>query len=192
MGAVGPPAGRVDLSRVGAFGRSFGGNAPLEWCRHDGRCLAPSTSTGAAGPRSGRVGLNRPVLQVLAEHPEFAHSGAEAVAAGIATDAAACDAEKAITFDGWRTVHQQGRLGHPVRVRGATHLSFMDVPFLPLKGESPARAMLAATRIAPQRMWRITCDLLLSFSATHLRQAGMPSVLAGPSDDYPELSFGPP
>jgi hypothetical protein len=68
----------------------------------------------------------------------------------------------------------------------------MDVPFLPLQAESPARAMLAATQIAPQRMWRITCDLVLSFFATQLQQAGIPSILAGPSDDYPELSFGPP
>jgi dienelactone hydrolase len=192
MGAVGPLAGRVDLSRVGAFGHSFGGNAALEWCRHDRRCLAAVNLDGGLWTEVGRVGLNRPVLQVLAEHPEFAHSGSEAVAAGIVTDAAAYKAEKAITFDGWRTVHQQGRPGHTVQVRGATHLSFMDVPFLSLKGESPAQAMLAATRIAPQRMWRITCDLLLSFFATHLRQAGIPSVLAGPSDDYPELSFGPP
>jgi predicted dienelactone hydrolase len=191
-GAPRPLAGRVDLTRMGAFGHSFGGNAALEWCRHDRHCLAAVNLDGALWTDVGRVGLNRPVLQVLAEHPEFAHSGAEAVAAGIATDAAGYDAEKAITFDGWRTVHQKGRPSYTVQVQGATHLSFMDVPFLPLKGDSPARAMLAATRIAPQRMWRITCDLLLSFFATHLRQAGIPSVLAGPSDDYPELSFGPP
>jgi hypothetical protein len=41
-------------------------------------------------------------------------------------------------------------------------------------------------------MWRITCDLLLTFFATHVRQEGIPSLLAGPSGDYPELSFEPP
>jgi len=132
------------------------------------------------------------VLQVLAEHPEFDRSGSEAVAAGLATDAAAFDAEKAIAFGGWRTVHEQGRPGYTVQVTGATHLSFMDVPLLPLPGESPARAMLATTRIEPRRMWRITCDLLLAFFATHVRQEGVPSLLAGPSGDYPELSFGAP
>ena len=30
-------AGRLDLSRMGAFGLSFGGNAALEWCRTDPR-----------------------------------------------------------------------------------------------------------------------------------------------------------
>ena len=51
--------------------------------------------------------------------------------------------------------------------------------------------MLAATSIEPRRMWRITCDLLLAFFATHLAQAAAP-LLEGPSEDYPELVFGPP
>jgi hypothetical protein len=53
--------------------------------------------------------------------------------------------------------------------------------------------MLAATQIEPRRMWRITCDVLLAFFATHLDQAAAtPPVLAGPSGAYPELIFGPP
>ena len=140
----------------------------------------------------GRVGLERPVLQVLAEHPQLAPSGAEAVAAGIVTDAEAYDAEKAITFGGWRTVQQQGRPGYTVQVKGAGHLSFLDVGLLPSRGEGPVKAMLAATSIEPRRMWRVTCDVLLAFFATHLRQAATPPLLAGPSDDYPELAYGPP
>jgi dienelactone hydrolase len=185
-------AGRIDLDRLGAFGHSFGGNAALEWCRNDGRCLAAANLDGALWTEVARVGLNRPVLQVLAEHPEFDPSGSEAVAAGLATDAAAFHAEKAITLGGWRTVHEQGRPAYTVQVAGATHLSFMDVPLLPLPRESPARAMLAATQIDPRRMWRITCDLLLTFFAAHVRQEGIPALLAGPSGDYPELSFGAP
>lgn len=41
-------------------------------------------------------------------------------------------------------------------------------------------------------MWRITCDLLLGFFATHLHQATTPPLLMGSSGDYPELSFGSP
>ena len=188
----GPLAGRIDLDRLGAFGHSFGGNAALEWCRHDGRCLAAANLDGALWTEVGRVGLNRPVLQLLAEHPEFVASGSDAVAAGLATDAAAFDAEKAITLGGWRTVQEQGRPGYTMQVAGATHLSFMDVPLLPLPSESPAKAMLAATQIEPRRMWRITCDLLLAFFATHLGQEGSDSLLEEPWGDYPEVSFGPP
>jgi dienelactone hydrolase len=116
--ADGPLAGRIDPSRLGAFGHSFGGNAALEWCRNDRHCLAAANLDGASWTEVGRVGLNRPVLQVLAEHPEFAPSGPDAVAASLATDAPAYDAEKAVTFGGWRTVHEQGRPGYTVRVRG--------------------------------------------------------------------------
>jgi dienelactone hydrolase len=190
--SVAPLAGRIDLDRLGAFGHSFGGNAALEWCRNDRRCQAAANLDGALWTEVGRVGLDRPVLQVLAEHPEFALSGTDAVTAGMATHAAAYDAEKAITLGGWRRVHQQGRPGYTVQVKGATHLSFMDVPLLPLRGESPAKAMLAATQIQPRRMWRITCDLLLAFFAAHVQQAGSSPLLAGPSQDHPELSFGAP
>jgi hypothetical protein len=54
------------------------------------------------------------------------------------------------------------------------------VPLLPLPGEGPVKAMLAATRIRPRRMWRITCDVLLAFFATHLQQAATPPLLTGP------------
>ena len=190
--AAGLLAGRLDLDRLGGFGHSFGGNAALQWCRNDRRCRAAANLDGALWTEVGRVGLDRPVLQVLAEHPQLAPSGAEAVAAGMATDAAAYETEKAITVGGWRTVQQQGRPGYTVQVKGAGHLSFLDVGLLPVQGEGPIKAMLAATSIEPRRMWRITCDLLLAFFAKHLNQAATPPLLAGPSDDYPELSFGAP
>jgi dienelactone hydrolase len=190
--AAGLLAGRLDLGRLGALGHSFGGNAALQWCRNDRRCRAAANLDGALWTEVGRVGLDRPVLQVLAEHPELAPSGAEAVAAGMATDAAAYDAEKAITFGGWRTVQQRARPGYTVQVKGAGHLSFLDAGLLPVQGEGPVKAMLAATSIEPRRMWRITCDLLLAFFATHLDQAAVPPLLMGPSGDYPEVLFGSP
>jgi dienelactone hydrolase len=191
--AAGLLGGRLDLDRLGGFGHSFGGNAALEWCRNDPRCQAAVNLDGALWTEVGRVGLDRPALQLLAEHPEFALSGAEAVAAGMATDAAAYDTEKAITFGGWRMVHQRARPSYTLQVKGATHLSFLDVRLLPLRGEAPPiKAMIAATRIEPRRMWRVTCDVLLAFFATHLQQAATPPLLEGPSDDYPELAYGAP
>jgi predicted dienelactone hydrolase len=191
-GAAGPLAGRLDLDRLGALGHSFGGNAALQWCRDDPRCRAAVNLDGAIWTEVGRVGLDRPALQLLAEHPEFTLSGADAVAAGQATDVAAYDAEKAISLGGWRGVHEHARPSYTIQVEGATHLSFMDVPLLPLPGGSPAAAMLAATRIEPRRMWRITCDVLLAFFATHLDGKAAPPLLSGPSADYPELRYGLP
>jgi hypothetical protein len=78
-----------------------------------------------------------------------------------------------------------------MQVGGAAHLSFMDVPFLPLTDTSIVRPALAAATIEPQRMWRITCDLLLAFFARHLNGAPAP-LLDELADDYPELIVGPP
>jgi len=100
--------------------------------------------------------------------------------------------KEAITFGGWRTAHQQARPSYTMQVKGATHLSFLDVPLLPMHDQSPIKAMLAATSIEPRCMWRITCDVLLTFFATHLQQAAAPPLLEEPSDDYPELAFGVP
>jgi predicted dienelactone hydrolase len=95
-------AGRLDLSRFGAFGHSFGGNAALEWCRADQRCRAAANLDGALWTDVDTVGLDRPALQVLAEHAEFDRTAEDAVKAGAAPDVAWFEAEKAITIDGWR------------------------------------------------------------------------------------------
>ena len=69
---AGLTSGHLDLTSIGAFGHSFGGNAALEWCRADERCRAAANLDGAIWTEVGTVGLPRPVLQILADHPEFA------------------------------------------------------------------------------------------------------------------------
>ena len=59
-------------------------------------------------------------------------------------------------------------------------MSFMDVPFLPVRPGSPVAGMLAATSIQPERMWRLTSDFLLAFFAEHLDGFG-----ATPPTDTP-------
>lgn len=184
-------AGRLDLARVAALGHSFGGNAALEWCRTDQRCVAAVNLDGALWSEVGRVGLDRPAMQVLAEHREFAVTAEDAVKAGAAPNVDWFEAEKAITFGGWRSVQKRAQPGYTVQISGATHLSFMDVPFLPVTDASIVRTALAATRIQPQRVWRITCDLLLAFFAKHLNGDSAP-LLDAPAEDYPELTVGPP
>ena len=187
--ASGPFAGRLDLGRLGAFGHSFGGNAALQWCRDDERCRAAANMDGALWTEVAREGLARPALQLLSEHPEFAMSGPEAVAAGVAADADEYEAEKAILFGGWGTVQERARPGYTVQIAGAAHMSFMDVPFLPVRDDAPVKGVLASTRIEPRRMWRVTCDVLLAFFGRHLDGAPAP-LLDGRSPDHPELTFG--
>ena len=188
---AGLTAGHLDLTSVGAFGHSFGGNAALEWCRADERCRASANLDGAIWTEVGTVGLPRPALQILADHPEFALTGADAVAAGIATDPAWHDAERMLARDGWRNVDRLASPGHTARIAGSTHMSFMDIPFLPVRPGSPVAGMLAATSIRPERMWRLTSDLLLAFFAEHLDGFSDP-VDGFPGTDQPEVSLGPP
>jgi hypothetical protein len=63
---------------------------------------------------------------------------------------------------------------------------------LPLLAEGPVQAMLAAASIDPRRMWRVTCDVLLAFFGAHLQYQPVPPLLEGPTDNYPELRYGPP
>jgi pimeloyl-ACP methyl ester carboxylesterase len=184
-------AGRLDLNQLGAIGHSFGGAAALQWCRYDPRCRAAVNLDGAVWSQVGTAGLDRPALQVLAPHREFAVTAEDAVKAGMAPDTAWFEAEKDITFGGWRTVDRLARPGYTFQIQGATHLSFMDVPFLPVREDAAVTAMLSATDIAPERMWRIVGDLVLAFFARHL--GGVWSdLLDQPGPSYPEVTPGPP
>ena len=181
---------RLDLRRLGAAGHSFGGNAAVEWMRQDPRCRAAVNLDGAVWTEVGEVGVERPVLQLLADHPEFALPPDDAVRMGIAPSTGWFEAEKAIMFDGWRRIHERATPGYTVRIGGATHLSFMDVPNLPVVDGSVVTTMLAATTIDPQRMQHLTVEVVRAFLDRHL--AGTASgPLDGPSAEHPELSFGP-
>jgi predicted dienelactone hydrolase len=184
-------ASRLDLNRLCAIGHSFGGAAALQWCRDDPRCRAAVNLDGAVWAEVGTTGLDRPALQVLAPHAEFAVTAEDAVKAGMAPDIAWFEAEKDITFGGWRTVDRTARPGYTFQIRGATHLSFMDVPFLPVRDDAPVTAMLAATDIDPERMWRVVGDLVLGFLARQL--GGVESDLLDQlGRSYPEVTPGPP
>jgi hypothetical protein len=87
LGPDDPFAARLDLRRLAAVGHSFGGAAALQWCRDDARCTAAVNLDGALWTEVGRVGLPRPVLQVLAPHHEFDADPDDAVKAGMAPDA---------------------------------------------------------------------------------------------------------
>jgi hypothetical protein len=184
-------AGHLDLDRLGGYGHSFGGDAALEWCRADPRCRAAANLDGALWTAVGRAGLDRPALQVLGPHPEFAVTPEQAVATGIAPDQKWFEAEKAVTFGGWQTVDRHSAMTSSYWIAGASHLSFMDVPFLPLRAGGPAAAMLAATRIAPDRIWRIVDDLLLAFFGRQFGDVAA-AVPGQPGDRYPEVHAGVP
>ena len=189
--AAGLSTDRLDLDRLGAFGHSFGGNAALEWCRTDDRCLAAANLDGALWTTVGSTGLPRPALQVLADHPELALSGAEALQRGITTDPEWYDAERTVVYEGWCNVHRLARPGYTARLTGASHASFMDAPFLPVQSAGAVTGLLDAATIDPRRAWQATSELLLGFFAPHVRGVGtFPD--PGFEGRFPDVVVGPP
>ena len=183
--------GRLDLSRMGAIGHSFGGCAALQWCRDDPRCRAAVNLDGAVWTDVGVSGLDRPALQLLATHAEFRVTPEQAVVAGMAPDTAWFEAERRRTYGGWRVIDQLSRLSYSFQLAGATHLSFMDVPLLPAGDTSPIKPMIDATAIAPQRALEIIRQVVLAFFARHLDH-GPSDLLDNPSTHFPELVRGTP
>jgi hypothetical protein len=169
----------------------MGGNAALEFCRLDGRCTAAANLDGGNWSEVGRAGVARPALQILADHTDLARPCEEPVRAGVYPDAGWCEAERRLMLDGWQAVHDAGRPGHTAMIRGAAHISFMDIPFLPVDPGSMVAGGIALASIDRRRAWRITCDLLLAFFARHLAGAPAP-LLDDPGAAYPEVWSGPP
>jgi hypothetical protein len=185
--------GRLDLARLGAFGHSLGGNAALEYCRLDRRCLAAANLDGGNWNAVGKLGLERPALLILADHTEVRLPCETLVQQGLYPSPAWCEAERALMLGGWQTVYERAQPGYGVLIRGSAHISFMDVPFLPVEPGSMVAGGLAAVRIDSRRAWQITCAYLLAFFGKHL--SGTPTPLLdspSPSPDYPEVALGAP
>jgi pimeloyl-ACP methyl ester carboxylesterase len=188
-------AGRLDLTRLGAFGHSLGGNAALELARLDPHCTAAVNLDGGVWSAVGRAGLDRPNLLILADHPEFRLPCADVVRMGIYPSIAWCEAERALNFGAWRTIHERGNPSYAIAIAGSGHISFLDVPFLPIQPGSMMAGGLAGVRIESRRAWRIICDALLAFFGRHTSgmQAGaLAALLDGRSDAHPEVTAGPP
>ena len=80
--SIRPSFWRVDWTWRGLLRSGIpSGNAALEWCRTDQRCVAAVNLDGALWTEVGRIGLDRPAMQVLAEHREFAVTSEDAVKA---------------------------------------------------------------------------------------------------------------
>jgi hypothetical protein len=186
-----PLSGRLDLDRFGAFGHSLGGNAALECARLDPRCKAVVNLDGGLWTSVGSVGLDRPTLQIMAEHPEMVMPCEDAVRLGIYPSAEWCTVEQGLAVDGWQTVYERSQPGSAVLIRGSGHISFLDVPFLPIAPGSMLAGGLVGVRIDARRAWRLICDYLLAFFGRHLDGAPSP-LLDGPSEARPEAVLGSP
>ena len=115
----------------------------------------------------------------------------DAVGMGLYPTVEWSQAEQALVAGGWQTVYERSQPGSAVAIRGAGHISFLDVPFLPIAPGSMMAGGLAGVRIDARRAWRSICDCLLAFFGRHLDGTAA-TLLDGPTDAYPEVAIGPP
>ena len=161
--------GRLDLTRVGLFGHSFGGAQSAQFCSEDARCAAGIDIDGRPLGSVIETGIPVPFLFLLADH-------------------IAADDEVSR-----RILHHidQIRGRHPDRtivaaIRGAHHFTFSDDGAL-LKSRL-FRGLLrvfGGLRIDGRRQVEVTAYAVRTFFDAHLKRLASPFLLTSP--EFPEL-----
>jgi dienelactone hydrolase len=155
-------AGRLDLSRLGVFGHSFGGAAAAEFCHDDDRCVAGLNFDGSLSGDVEQLGVSQPFMQILSD------TTCDDVAAAGAMTRDQCEPLLKAYRAGWQKTFDTSQAGYRVTVAGSKHGSFSDVPFLtPLSPMFDDKA-----DIAPVRAWQIATQYALGFFDRHLNQSG--------------------
>jgi predicted dienelactone hydrolase len=163
--------GRLDVSRVGVFGHSFGGAAAAQFCERDPRCRAGVDIDGALHGAVIREGLTRPFMLLLSDH------GAEA---GPETDRITHNLR---SF--WDHLPTDSRLW--VEIPGSFHFMFSDDGAV--MKSAIVRGMLrliGRLRIDARRQLAATSYCLQTFFETYLKAppGGRPAI---PSPLAPEV-----
>jgi hypothetical protein len=181
-------AGRIDLTRLGVFGHSLGGNAALEFCRKDDRCKVAVNLDGANWSEVGKVGLRKPAMIIAAEHPEFLLPCDEMVMAKVFPSTEWCEEERLSLSQGWQIILDQATPGCGLTIIGAKHINFADIQFAHLPADSPFQVVMGSAR--PKRIWHITCIYLLAMFDTYLKGTIPSPLLDGSEKPYSEVVFG--
>ena len=181
-------AGRLDLTGLGVFGHSLGGNAALEFCRKDNRCKVAVNLDGANWNEVGKVGLKKPAMIIAAEHPEFSLPCDEMVIAKVFPSIEWCEEERLLVSQGWRIIIDQATPGYALTILGAKHVNFADIQFTDLPSDSPFRVVMGSAK--PELIWRITCDYLIAMFDTYLKCKTPSPLLDGSEKPYPEVLLG--
>jgi dienelactone hydrolase len=169
--ASGKFTGRLDLTRVGVFGHSFGGATAAQFCRDDSRCKAGIDLDGQPFGSVIQSGLRQPFMFLLSDHGKAADPVSRQIEANIQT-----------IYDRLPT---EGRLR--LAIRGANHFLFSDDGGL-LKSRILLKAlrMFGVVGIDGRRQLAVTTYCVHSFFDAYLKGAGA-SRLNISSALYPEI-----
>lgn len=170
--ASGKFKGRLDLTRVGVFGHSFGGAQAAQFCHEDPRCKAGIDVDGMPFGSVIQRGIDKPFMFLLSSHGD---TSADPEARQIWADIQSI----------YDRLPRDGRLR--VEIKGANHFTFSDDGAL-LKSRF-VRGLLrlfGALKIDGDRQLAVTTYCIHSFFDTYLKGASAPPLkIASPL--YPEL-----
>jgi dienelactone hydrolase len=164
-------AGRLDMTRVGVFGHSFGGATALQFCHDDPRCKAGIDIDGQPFGNVIQDGLRQPFMFLMSDHGDSSDPDGRRIWANIQS-----------IYD---RLPPDRRLC--IAIRGANHFLFSDDGAL-LKSHIVLRAlrMAGVVGIDGRRQLAVTAHCVHTFFDTYLKGAGVgPLELRSPL--YPEI-----
>lgn len=166
--------GRLNMTRVGVFGHSFGGAQAAQFCHDDARCRAAIDIDGLPFGSVIQEGMRKPFMFLME---------------GQGNPASAPSAEVRQLMSDMRSIYEhlpaETRLS--VAIRGANHFTFSDDGAV-LKSElvRSVLRLLGVLRIEGRRQLEVTAYCVRTFFDAYLKEgaASKPTLL---SPQYPEL-----
>jgi dienelactone hydrolase len=169
--APGKFTGRLDMTRVGVFGHSFGGATAAQFCHDDSRCKAGIDVDGQPFGSVVQTGLHQPFMFLLSDHGNSSDPVSRQIEANIQS-----------IYD---RLPPNGRVR--IAIRGANHFLFSDDGAL-LKSHIVLRTLrrLGIVGIEGRRQLAVTTYCVHSFFDAYLKGASV-SRLEISSPLYPEI-----
>ncbi|GHO47146.1 alpha/beta hydrolase family protein [Ktedonospora formicarum] len=161
---------RLDLTRLGVFGHSFGGATAVQVCHMDSRCKAGINMDGYLTGDTTQMSLTRPFLFLQSDIGSCSDSGCQSFQRDIHTVQ--------------RTIAQGA--SYNVCIKGAEHFNFSDYAL----DNAPwiLRSLGALGPIDGARGLQITRAYVLAFFDMYLNHTPSP-LLQGKISAYPEVQF---
>ena len=163
---------RLDMTRVGALGHSFGGAVGAEAAIEDGRIKAALDMDGSLFGRMQRDGLAKPFMMIEEDSQPFPEGASLSAVDRIDDALNASDLDAMRKFGAYR-----------ITLHGSTHESFTDRSLF-----SPLARLSGVGRIPADREYAIVRAYALAFFDKALRGAD-PALLKEIPGPYPEATL---
>lgn len=160
-----PLAGRLDLTRLGMFGHSFGGATSLQMCAKDARVKCGIDMDGLAYGDARREGVKQPVMIM---HVVRDVADPMLLAQGKLTEEQYFEIVKKMESE-FDFIAKSAPAGYILTMSHMNHYNFSDFPYI--AELSPFSKSLIGD-IAPARGAKIINDYVLAFFGKYLMSAG--------------------